>query len=531
MTFRFKSFFFDKQFITIILCIVWILLVLIDYLNKHSVYIDSIIHFKYFNLAIFIISYIVLAAYLFHNKYFLAGRVKSIFKFNVLISIPIFILATNISFSAFHSEKIGFQEHLYLLYNSLYVSLSGGVILISSYCIGRQISERYLNKKVIYNSQFTLDLVLGIICSTMMLFLVAVIHYLNFWTGLIIVLLPLVIFSKTMIQAFKTLYSFQPSYSWIDVVLLQVMIFFGVINFMFALGPFPLGFDSRNLYVNVANLVAENGSILRGVQPYNWELYSAAGKVVFGKLEVIMFLFQVGGWLAAIAVYQLSKNLLKLSSTVSLWVALILLVTPAVFRQMFIELKIDLALLFVQIVTLHFVVSHFIYKNKKNNASILFSIVLGVLLGFGLGIKVLNFFLIYGILVAVAIDRSSLYAGMGTAMLGLAIILFLQLDVYSGLRVYHPYVNELTLILTLIGGGILGFQSRANFTSIKRVAKDYALVFFCMLLLISPWMINNYEYGKSQSLLQIIRGKGTGHSLDVNKVIEIYNQQSEPTDE
>ncbi|MEE9374065.1 MAG: hypothetical protein V3V00_13520 [Saprospiraceae bacterium] len=518
---RIKSF----DAVAIIFSIAWILILTFDYFNKHAIYLDSVQHFKYFRLTIFYIVLGALFVWIFDKDSKILNKKRSHFfiPFTLLL-FPISILALAISYSKFYFQDISTGDYVYLLGQALYVFLAGFIVLFACYCIGARVSQTFLNKKVISKSHYTLDLGIGICIFILFLFGVAAFHLLNWIGALVLILLAIGLNYKFAWKGIVGIISFNPNYNKLQLALLYLIGILFIINFIFILGPYPLGFDSRNYYLNIPKIIAAHNGLVEGFQPYNWELFISIGIVLFKKIEVSMFLAQIGAILASASAYQIARSIFRLDKTGAMLISLILIITPAISRQMFIELKVDLALLFLQIITIHLFVSYKIYKNKKENAMYIFSIILGILLGIGLGIKLLHFFLIFALFAALTLDKNKVYGLMFIILFGFGAILFLKLDDHTGLRGYHKHVNILSYILLAAGFLSGAWYLYTDFAKAKKSLVQMAIILTTCIVTISPWMAKTYYDTGSTNVIKLLRGSGSGHDIDQQKMSEIYNK-------
>jgi len=508
----------------------WIFLIFADYLNKHPVYVDSFRHFSFHKLIIFFVAFTALILFIYSKRHLLGRFKKYLYSTLILISVPTVIMAISLSFAKYHTQEVQSHHHIYLLANSIYILLSGMAILFSSMVLGRKVCASFIDKKLILKSHFTLHLTLGIIITTGLLFLLGVFQFLNQWSVLVVVLLPVIICYKEAFASLKSIFSFEPDFSLLQMGLVMVMLFFCMINFVSILGPFPLGFDSRNLYMNIPMIVAHNGGLVGGFQPHNWELFSSIGLFLFQKIEVTMLMYQAGAVLVAMASYYSAQSIFKLSKTSALLVGALLIFTPAITTQMYTELKIDLGLLFFQLVTLQFYISHEVYKGKTKYAPYVFSIILGIMLGFGMGIKLLHFFLIIGLFVAMSFDRKNPYSVWAVSLIMIGAILFLRLDDQTGLRRYHQWADMLSYLFLGLGVvlTVLSFVKHLDFS--KRLITKYLIIFACTVMTFSPWVILSAQSNKGARIMSIIRGGSGGHNMDQQKITDIYkrlNQEAE----
>ncbi len=507
----------------ILFSVFWVGFIGIDYINKHPVYYESIIHFKYYKLLGFLILYGCFFSW------FLSTKNKSVSSWSKLLFIPFvglsfftILFSMALAYSKYYFIPLTSADYIQFLSNSGIVSLSGIFVLLSLYSLGSVVAEKFLIKKVFLKSNVIIDLTIGLMLFTFLLIPLAALHLLYVFVLLPILILFFVVRYKYWAELFKNIRSLAPNYSALQFGILFLALLFAALNFAYILSAYPLGFDSRNYYVNLSLLIAENHGFVKGFQPHNWELFTAASKVLTGKNELILFMSYAAGLVSAWATYHLARWF-KIDQTWSLITALLLLSTPAVSHQMYIELKVDLSLLFLQISTLLIYLKYERLKKGDDHNPWHFIILLGLLFGFGLGIKLLHFFLIYGIFCTISYHKNNKALLFATSLLGLGLVLILQLDDHTGLRSFHPNADIIGYALTSLGLITLAYSGYKDFSMSKKTYISLAAITLITLITFSPWVYKSYREAPSSSILQLIRGNSPGHVIDLNEMRQLYN--------
>ena len=318
---------------------------------------------------------------------------------------------------------------------------------------------------------------------------------------------------------------------WGAFVAFMVLVYIAM-NYLYTQAPFPLGFDARNYYVNIPKLISETGYLIEGFQPYAWSLIMATGFVAFGSPEITMFISVLGGLLSLFAIYDLAKNHIGIGSNSAFLVVLLYLVTPTVTNHFIIEFKIDLSLVFIQLVTLSLVL-HWI-KSKKGTRTIeffndksqdtKFLVIVGLLFGFALSVKVLSVFLIIAVFTAFWWIIEDIYGVIGTALSSIGFIILLGLDELSGLSIYHLSSTYVGIISLVIGLGVLIYSFLRSRTLFLQVIKSLTIIGFVTAITFSPWVYKNYTYAKTNSMIEIIIGDNPRPTLDVRDIIRNYKK-------
>ena len=293
--------------------------------------------------------------------------------------------------------------------------------------------------------------------------------------------------------------------------------------------PFPIGSDSLNLYVNIPVLLAENHNLVAGNQPYNWALFMSIGKIVFGKLEVVLGLSFLGGLLSLAALYRLSRKWLGVN--LSALVLLLFYSTPMINFFSYMDMKVDMGLLFITLSILlifynwvnpykvekdvnivkglglskanAFFTKHIPAVLKQNRLFIL----IGFLTGFAFGIKLTVLFFFLALNCAIWYVKGGKLTFITSLFLCLGFVFLLQLDKQSGLRQFHKYVTEIQWSLLAIGLSLLIYSFSKKKKTLRKLI-TYSLLmagFFALSML--PWIGKNFIETNKLSVTALLNGK------------------------
>ena len=147
---------------------------------------------------------------------------------------------------------------------------------------------------------------------------------------------------------------------------------------------------------------------------------------------------------------------------------------------------------------------------------------IGLLCGFGLGIKMINMFLLFSILAMLWWQRDNRMSIICILFFTIALFLFAGIDEMSGLRKYHLNVNLLkwgsvALFIVTLSYNLLKHRSE----TIKKIA--YSAAFLCFTgLSFSPWVVKNITETKSLNPKTIMIGGSTGPALNINSMTKNY---------
>jgi len=496
--------------ITIAFAVIWAVLIGLDYGNKHPRYYFS---FQYFRFAGLFFSIFIIAGgtYLLKINNYLSSQFlkpRGIHVVGLLLLIFSLVIFFNRNFgeteSSF-SDLISFWS--FAVFNLFVLTLF--VIILRS--MGQLIKHRLLRRLLL--PSFTIETAIGIVTFTTLLFFTAAFGWLSVTTVLLFLFLIAVANITFLVNHIKG-FLFTPIsldktnlMGWASFVFI---LFFLAVNFLSIHIPFPGGFDSRNVYVNISKLIAQNGSLVEGFQPYNWSLLMSVGFIMFDYVELALGLSFSAIVLSAIGVYEFSTKVLKIDSNKTLFAIGLFIVTPALVNQMFVEIKVDFGMLFIQLASLLVFFRWSSVVNDKTSGHYKLLILLGLLCGFGMGVKLINMFLVFVLLALIWWEEEHKYGLIGVLLISVSILIFAGIDELSGLQVYHKSIRLTSLGCGVIGVGLLIFGFiRDSHSSIHKVTCS-AIMGFSLLIMFSPWVGKNYMESRSFSPKKLILGKSPG---------------------
>ncbi len=513
--------------------IFWIAVILLDYNNKSTIINLAFAHFKFTPLLLGVISIAGITGFLSSPKSkFAFGKKWNGLTIGILMIVFfILILTSNFQFANITFSMSG-------LFSALGKTL-GGFLAIVFIWMSSMIAGQFINTKLSFQlkkfNSITIDLVIGLIFHITLLFVLGLLGLLRSFIIIPLLLLPYFLNYKYAFVLIKKL-TVQPIFErgkehWMVPVLFIILTFFLCINFVSNIAPFPVGFDSRNYYMNISKLLSESGSLIRGFQPYPWQLFLAQGFIVFKSASVTLLLSFTAGIMAMIGVYELCRQYFNISSVNSLLIILAFAVTPAMANHMFVELKIDFGLLLFQIAAI-LLLADILHKNKSiqiekiNVKSILKPVIFfGLIIGFGASIKLLNLYLLFSVLLILWGIYFKFRGYLAIFLLMMAVVLIAQFDAVSGLSQYHlsiHYVKYACLIIGVILFGSLLFVDRSKFVF---MIKTSSIIVGLVILMLAPWLTKNYIETKSTNPSTILMGKSPGPSISIQKLLKNYEEK------
>ena len=518
----------NRAEVTLILVFaIWIFILSIDYYNKHPQYYYALKFFRYPNISIAVVFSAFLASILL--KFRLTWFNKLAKNITILISIIFFVFILGLSFTKYSGQTdIVGKELLQYLY-TVSKSIFGLIFLtISAYLYG------YLPFRLTKIDSIV-RIGLGLAIISFLIFLLCFLNVYTLVSALALLCLPYVVgitvWPKIVFRFFTESYNVSPL-NVLGLCSSVIVLFYLTMNFVYIQAPFPVGFDSRNFYMNIARLVSINESLVFGYKPYNWALIISLGYKVFDSSAVALSLSFYGYLLSFYAYIKLGTKYLKLDLNVILFLGLLITVSPAITNQLYVELKTDFGLLFFQIIAI--ILFCQLIKNlrvsniEKFKSSIIqskaFVILLGVILGFGIGIKLTNIFLIFSLLLAFVwiVSRNILFV-IGCSLATIALFILAGMDDMSGLSQYHDNLLVFAILLMVVGiGMIIKFAFQEYKTALMSLLFASSLGLVTMLSL-SPWLLKNAIETNSLNPSVVLNGAypGPGYNLyDLMKNLE-----------
>lgn len=508
--------------ILIVFSVYWTVFFLLDYWDKHPNYVLAIKYFRYTNLCLVVLAGGLALSYIVSK--FNSGLISKCFNGIGIYLIAIsLVTAFTISHNKYANLNLSSANFIHL-YGRLSANFfSGYFLLLACFSAGNLILNRYYINVLKYKS-FTIDFGLGAIFITLMLFLLGTIGQLK-----MIIVLPLLLILiginwrgslEFVIKTFVRPFKIKKENGFWGYFCLYLLFTFLVIN-LFAIDlPFPVGFDSRNLYINIANQISVTNKLVPGYQPYSWSLFISQGFLVFNKIETALFLSFITGVLCLNSVYHLSIRFLKINHTYSCLIVLFIGLIPTYANQFFIELKTDFALLFYQLLALNCVLEFFL-KDKFSNNQVIFGLkknkfklltLLGLFIGFGLAIKLLNLFLICSLAIVLWRVKGKFVGAAGLLLVMFAFILILGIHNISGLGKYH-LGNEVAIwIYFFLGITLLLYSYIQDKNHVVTFSRQLIIIGAFSIIPLLPWIGKNYSETKSLSPTKLLLGDQAGPS-------------------
>lgn len=514
----------------VLFAITWIFIIGVDYVNKHPWYPLSIEYFKYPKLALFVGTFSALIS-LSYNK---VGFLKRILSTGpaIFFLFLTFLLAIGLGFGKY---ALGAEPSVAEIGNFLMINLRSLLFLLGISVSAHQYGSLF-KFKILDHPIYRVAI--GLIIIGLLLFGIAALRFLNPIGILIVLLLPLVLGYKSLITTAKGLTIKSWDLKGLNVfggICLSLLTFYIALNFAYDQAPFPIGFDTRNFYMNISQQLAQNEGLIYGYRPYNWALIISMGFSLFESSPVPLSISLYGYILALFAMFHLGTRGFKVSPNKVLFAMLLFTVTPAVTNQLFIELKTDMGLFFFQLVAialfLRYVGSKTFISFISKDPEAVFTkkslygpmVLLGLMVGFGLGIKMTNMFLLFSMIICLFwILNENYLLTAAVILLTMALFILVRLDDLSGVRNYHLGLDKLFLVLAGVGVLMLGFSFFKLGRKLVPTVMLVAVMGVSSILPLSPWLVKNFNETRSLNPKNLLNGATPGPGLNFDVVNRNY---------
>lgn len=535
------------QLLAVLFIVFWTLWIFLDYWQKHPGYYLSFTHFHYVGLALFLLLLGGAVAWL-GLKFGPDKQRKSLF--NGLSVAVLFLLVSLVSAGAAFNTlvpKAGFNaaRAVQVLGHVGGTALAVYLITCAGFVLGSYIND-FLTIKLTGLAGALAAIAAGLMGLVLFCFLLGSVSLLH---GFVLYpcLAALFFFGRKKAGAFLKATLWQPlaadrQLNWVGWGSFYLLVVLLSINFTAVNVPMPAGFDSLTVYANIPSLIGGRHGLVEGYQPYNWSILMSLGYVLFGSTPVSLALSNLGGVLAAFAMYALCRNWMRLDANYSLLAVLFFSLTPSITVQSSGELKIDLGLLFVSLcivlVLLHFMkqvagqggaaaspapaTAAAAKKGQPAPAGFLGSILraspdiawMGLMSGFALGIKLTTTYFALALLAALWYAYHGRRGFWAMFLASLFLVFLLKLDNFGGLRQFHLGVDMLqwgvlAAAVLLFAGAFLADGQR--FRQSLRLSMVYGA--FALLTFV-PWLAKNFAETRSLSPSALMNGKAA--SPDIN---------------
>ena len=497
-----KSFFFKYGLI------VWSVWVFVNYFIHHSAYFYAISQAPYLK-TIFILVFVSIGAFFLYSKDNFKLRGWKVYVFLLLLLMIVYYSFADEA-SIFRGSVIKYQ--FFFLINNIFLHLGTLLIFLCCYAVGIRFLNPFKGVLNVHHNRI-LGIVIGMALFTFLLMILAALGFLQTW-ALVPIILLLLIWQRKECWSFIKYVFWNPintkKVSFWTFAIVMVVLIFTAFNLVGSIKVFPLGFDGVVLYQNITKSLLHSQQLISGGQAYSWSLFTSLGPLIFGSMVFSIFLSHIMGVLCMWAMFHLGRIFLSRSAT---WIAIVLFyILPAVSFHNFVDEKVDLAFLFVCISIFIFFLKYgdsiqykFLTKNKTSNW---FFSLLGLLLGFAMGIKYLGLLLIIGVVSMIIYQWGGIKAYLSSMLTFLALLFLVKINSFAYISITSIERYMIVGILGFLGIGILVFYYKQfDWTKGFKVIKNIFIIFIATGLSFMPWAIKNVAESGAFSSKNLLYGK------------------------
>jgi len=555
-----------------IFALIWCTVIFTEYWHYNPNYSRAIQLFQYSDLLIIFI--IIGAAF----SWFISRPRKAPLKFInglSLFGFMLFLDALTLSFFYGKVEQLNISTAGMMAHLGLFTGVAFCVYLI--YLVSRVLGyclTTIFPIKVSISDLAIIQVALGTASLTFVLFFLGILGALNIFIVAPLLALILAVNWRITIDIIKKTLFKSIKIEGLNTLGVFCFLFLGlflIFDFAQILRPFPAGTDSINLYVNLPKLINDYSSLVAGNQPYNWSLFMSLGLVVFGRIDVVLGLSFLGSFLALIALFRLSRKWLDINY--SALCLLLFFSVPMVNFLAYMDMKIDMALLFISLSVLLLFYNWLVppisdpVKVKKETKTVIkkgkkiktkqkqktfqvitpsyliksktffapkiptvliqnrLLILIGLLAGFGFGIKLTFIFFFFALVSALWYAEGGLLTFLTAFFLTIGTTFLLELDAHPLLRSFHQSVDVVQWILLAIGLLMAAFLFLKEKATMIKLVRSSLILSICFLLPILPWFGKNYAETESFAIEDLLNGKEATPVLDFKGIKNKLKQQ------
>ncbi|MCA9385072.1 hypothetical protein KC717_00325 [Candidatus Dojkabacteria bacterium] len=509
----------------------WLALTLSEYFLQHPTYERALWDFPFAFVALTTFG-VTLITYFFIRKLPQSNNHFSFYGWQVILYAIIFVFTLMSVYGLSNSvfTDIGYFSGIsYFLFKFLILSFQLYFIVGVCYTIGAFV-ENSLQKWIgsLANGFYT-KIAFGIVVLTTGLFLLGTTSLLSpipVW----ILCLTLLLLGYRHVKGFLVLtllkkHTVSSEITLKDLGFVWIISLAILLSLMHQIKPFPIGWDASNLYVNIPNLIARQGTLVQGIDAYNWSLFMSLGTLLFNSIEVVMGLSWLGGVLALGVIASFSKRYLSESYVKLLLVLLVLL--PSIIFMLSRDMKIDLGLLFLSFTVLSLTFSWIFPQNDSQNISTkAIIIILGILCGFLFGVKYTStiFIVLIATSIAYYFGKQWLSIAFSSFCIILASLASITLFAHSELpgvplSIPAPWVVLSISTLLTIYSALRYLKLNSNKSNTRNFVTSLLLFGTSLIIGFSPWILFHLTQSTNNiEISTLLRGTTESPRLEINKL-------------
>ena len=495
----------------------WVSFVFFDYWQNHLQYIIAFNFFQYLNLTVILallgagVTGVVVYAQKSTRNTGLWLNGLSVFLLGLLIiTLSVYMFQRKVMNVGVPAST----EMLWLCWKMFLMTFYTYFIVVSCHAMGMYMLRTF-RFEMSAAARPVVAIATGIMTWVAVMFVLGIFSLLHWYVLLGLMLIAIVVTGKEVFPfMWKTLLAPLPlkGLNWVGIWSFYILLITLSLNLLQITIPIPRGWDSVSLYLNVCSLINDYSGLVQGHQPYNWSLFMSLGYIIFDKAEMALSLSFLGGVLSLCALFHLCKNSFKMNVNYALLCVLMFYLIPSIAHQSYLDLKVDLGLLFILLIIVILLVE---WQKRTTevpenaaNLSRSYIILIGLLSGFSIGIKLtalMAFFAVAGVIWWIYNGKTAFLAVFFMTMFG---ILLLRLDDMPLLREFHLQTERFMWTMLALSLGLFAWTAAREREKFLPPLKLSLLYTFFFILPIAPWLTKNYiETGGQLSTRALTYGK------------------------
>lgn len=502
-----------KKWFIILFCAYWLFIVFFNFISSSSDYVFAFRFFKYWDFLITAYLTGLLLSLFFIRKPFKWHSITISGFRNVYFYPILLIFMTMMMWFFFFKISLDFSVFQYIL-KTILIHSSLIIVFAASISAGSFLLKK-INPPSSFKSNIFLQISLGFTIMSFGIFILGIINQFNWYTASIwLLVLTLSGWGGLVISIKNKLWKKQPDISLkpFSIFLIITVIIIISINLITVTSPFPIGFDSLTLYMNIPKLISNYGGLIEGLHPYNWSLIVSIGYVIFGSNAVALHLGSVSSILLIFLIFKISRSFV--STDWALFSAILFYTLPLVVWPSSIEIKTDLGMFFIMLTVLHTLFDFYYSKQKFDSTNLPNKIfdneakiwmIAGVLTGFSIGIKFTSLIAIIGIVVFLFYYYYGKFATIASLLVFIALIFIFNLHTYPDLSFSKIEMVSFSSILVIIACAFIFLAKRKGMISTYKPVKLIFILVISAGITFLPWGFKNTVESVPPNLSGIIK--------------------------
>ncbi len=415
-----------------------------------------------------------------------------------------------ISFARVNSSiPFGANEFVHLSANYLWVLMQLFLVWLSAYAVGDKILSKF---RWAYTEAYGVfySLAIGQMVWTFMLFALGTFGFLSRWSVWVLMLVFLASnFKKVFsfgLQGLVRPFELKKERGMWYVLLAGMFCLMAGLNLVYNIKAFPIGWDAGSYYINISSLIDNSGRLVQGFQAYNQSLFGSLGLLAFNSLPGTFALVLSGGILTAGFIFVIVKR--HASAMMGLLASLWFYTMPTVSFLSTKDVKIDLGLVFILLVTL---MMYLDLPNDKSKAKKSVFVLIGLLLGFSVGIKYTAVFFAASLVLTHWYRQLGIRSTMALLLCFLSAFVLIRVDRISGVGIDQSGGKIVALVALILGVGYLFFKNKKRILPPLKFGLALTTI---SLLAFSPWLGKHFVENKSVRPMKLLFGKSEAPKLN-----------------